>query len=98
LKLFDDLWKRDRQSKHVMVFVKRAKSLYEKFVLFAESLAEVGQRIRQSQESYDRALSRLRDDKDSLYNQVNRLEEVGMQAGKRRLQDVLPPGSEEDEC
>lgn len=81
------IWKRDRQNKYALEIADRGGALYDKFVLFAESLEEVGQRIEQTQKSYNEAKSRLSEGSGNVLRQVEMLKELGAKATKQ-----LPEG------
>ena len=57
--------------------------MYDKFVLFAESLEEVGRRIEQTQKSYDEAKLRLSEGSGNVIRQVEMLKELGAKATKQ---------------
>lgn len=77
------IWKRDRQNKYALEIADRGGALYDKFVLFAESLEEVGQRIEQTQKSYEEAKSRLSEGSGNVIRQVEMLKELGAKATKQ---------------
>jgi len=77
------IWKRDRQNKYALEIADRGGALYDKFVLFAESLEEVGHRIEQTQKSYDEAKSRLAEGSGNVIRQVEMLKELGAKATKQ---------------
>lgn len=86
------IWKRDRQNKHALEIADRGGALYDKFVLFAESLDEVGQRIDQTKKSYEEAKSRLSEGNGNVIRQVEMLKELGAKATKQ-----LPEGLKGEE-
>tara|TARA_R110002126_G_scaffold25984_1_gene88336 strand:- start:233 stop:1540 length:1308 start_codon:yes stop_codon:yes gene_type:complete len=77
------IWKRDRQNKYALEIADRGGALYDKFVLFAESLDEVGQRIDQTKKSYEEAKSRLSEGSGNVIRQVEMLKELGAKATKQ---------------
>ena len=77
------IWKRDRQNKYALEIADRGGALYDKFVLFAESLEEVGRRIEQTQKSYDEAKLRLSEGSGNVIRQVEMLKELGAKATKQ---------------
>ncbi|MFY0683861.1 MAG: DNA recombination protein RmuC [Balneola sp.] len=86
------IWKRDRQNKHALEIADRGGALYDKFVLFAESLDEVGQRIDQTKKSYEEAKSRLSEGNGNVIRQIEMLKELGAKATKQ-----LPEGLKGEE-
>lgn len=86
------IWKRERQNKHALEIADRGGALYDKFVGFVESMNDIGQRIRQTQDSYDTAMKRLSTGSGNLLGQAEKLKKLGAKATK-----VLPDSfSEED--
>ena len=77
------IWKRDRQNKYALEIADRGGALYDKFVVFAESLEEVGRRIEQTQKSYDEAKLRLSEGSGNVIRQVEMLKELGAKATKQ---------------
>lgn len=77
------IWKRDRQNKYALEIADRGGALYDKFVLFAESLEDVGQRIEQTQKSFNEAKSRLSEGSGNVIRQVEMLKELGAKATKQ---------------
>lgn len=77
------IWKRDRQNKYALEIADRGGALYDKFVLFVESMNDIGNRIRQTQESYDTAMTRLSKGSGNLVGQVEKLRKLGVKATKK---------------
>ncbi len=92
LKIVDDLWKRDTQSKHALAIAEEGGRLYDKFVGFAESLSDVGRSLDRAQKSYETAFNQLRDGRGSLASRAERLRSLGIRASKR-----LPPSLSPEE-
>lgn len=82
LATIDSVWKQEYQNKNAMEIAERGGALYDKFVLFVESMQDIGQRIRQTQESYDQAMTRLSTGQGNVVRQVEMLKELGAKAGK----------------
>ncbi|MCS3940422.1 DNA recombination protein RmuC [Salinibacter ruber] len=77
-----NIWRQERQTQNAREIAERGGRLYDKFVLFAEALEEVGQRIDQAQESYHTARKRLTDGRGNLLRQVEMLRELGAENSK----------------
>jgi len=83
LATIDNVWKQEYQNKNAMEIASRGGALYDKFVLFVESLQDIGSRIQQTQKSYDEALNRLSEGSGSLVRQAEMLRELGAKASKK---------------
>ncbi len=86
-----NIWRQERQTQNAREIAERGGRLYDKFVLFAEALEDIGQRIEQAQESYHTARKRLTDGRGNLLRQVEMLRELGAENSKE-----LPEGMEGD--
>jgi DNA recombination protein RmuC len=83
LATIDSVWKQEYQSKNAMEIAERGGALYDKFVLFAESMQDIGQRIRQTQDSYDETMGRLSEGRGNVIRQVQMLKELGAKSTKK---------------
>ncbi|MAL16701.1 MAG: DNA recombination protein RmuC [Balneola sp.] len=92
LATIDSVWKQEYQNKNAMEIAKRGGALYDKFVLFVESMNDIGQRIRQTQDSYDEAMGRLSTGAGNLVRQAEMIRKLGAKTSKQ-----LPDGMEEDQ-
>lgn len=89
LATIDSVWKQEYQNKNAMEIAERGGALYDKFVLFVESMQDIGQRIRQTQDSYEQAMSRLKDGRGNLVGQVEKLRALGANAQKRLPEELI---------
>ncbi len=83
LKIVDDLWKRDNQSRHALEIARQGGALYDKFVGFVSSLEDVGKGIERAQKSYDEAFGQLAGGKGNLVSQAQKLHDLGVKASKK---------------
>jgi DNA recombination protein RmuC len=88
LKLINDLWKREVQSKNAMEIVKRGEALYEKFVTFSNTLEVIGKNINKTQDSYTDAMNQLKNGKGNLISQATRLKNLGLKSNKTISQNL----------
>ncbi len=88
LATIDSVWKQEYQSKNAQEIADRGGALYDKFVLFVESMQDIGQRIRQTQESYDEAMGRLSEGRGNVVRQVEMLRQLGAKSSKTLPQDI----------
>jgi DNA recombination protein RmuC len=83
LRIVDDLWKRDNQSKHALEIARQGGALYDKFVGFVSSLEEVGRGLDRAQKSYGEAFGQLSVGKGNLVTRAEKLREMGVKASKK---------------
>lgn len=102
LATIDNVWKQEYQNENAMEIAARGGALYDKFVLFAESMEEIGQRIQQTQNSYDSAMNRLSKGAGNLVRQSEMLRELGAKSSKtipsqlKQESSVSPKNEERD--
>ncbi len=87
LATIENVWKQEYQNKNAMEIASRGGALYDKFVLFVESMKDIGSRIQQTQKSYDEAMNRLSGGAGNLVRQAEMLRELGAKNSK-----TLPEG------
>jgi DNA recombination protein RmuC len=95
LKIVDDLWKRDTQSRNYLEIARQGGALYDKFVGFVASLEAVGRNIEKTQESYDKAFGQLKTGKGSLVSRSENLRKLGIKT-TQKLSPQLTDNSDED--
>ena len=83
LKIIDDLWKREMQSKNAMAIVNRGEKLYNKFASFTESILEIGRKLNDSQKAFDGALNQMKEGKGNLLWQAESLRGLGLKSEKK---------------
>jgi DNA recombination protein RmuC len=95
LATIDNVWKQEYQNKNAMEIADRGGALYDKFVLFVESMRDIGNRIDQTQRSYNEAMNRLSEGSGNLIRQTEMLRELGAKASKKlpdeySIKEALP--------
>ncbi len=94
LKIVDDLWKRDNQSKNALRIAEEGGNLYNKFVGFVETLENIGKGISAAGAAYEKAMTQLKTGSGNLIGRTEKLRKLGVKATKS-----LPPAllQEKDE-
>ena len=89
LKLVDDLWRRNEQSRNQEQIIKYGTTLYEQLVAFTSSLEGVGQALDQARTKYDDAYKRLHTGNNNIVRTGERLRRLGLPTSKRPSQRLL---------
>ena len=89
LKLVDDLWRRNEQSRNQEQIIKYGTTLYEQFVAFAASLEGVGQALDLARAKYDDAYKRLHTGNNNIVRTGERLRRLGLPTAKRPSRRLL---------
>lgn len=96
LRIVDDLWRRDSQSRNALEIARQGGDLYDKFVLFAETFADVGSSIRKSEELYDKAFGQLSSGRGNLVARIEKLRSLGLKTTKQLPRKFTEQGSVEE--
>lgn len=97
LKIVADLWKREVQNKNALEIARQGTRIYEKLIGFLESVEDVGKHLNKSQESYLKALGQLRDGRDNLIRQAEKLRELGIKSSRKIPKQMLPLDLDDEE-
>lgn len=92
LKLIEDLWKRDMQTKQIKDIVDRGEKMYEKFVGFVETLDKLGKQLNDVQKTYAQSVNQLTTGSGNLIGQAQKLRSLGLKSSKE-----LPPAMVKDD-
>lgn len=83
------VWAVHRQDRNAQEIARRAGLLYDKFAGFVENLQQVGDRLRQAQQSYESALGQLSTGPGNLVRQAEMLSDLGARHSKKVDQSLL---------
>jgi len=97
LKLINDLWKREMQSKNAQEIVNRGEKMYEKFVGFANTMQDIGKNIGKTQEAYNTAMNQLNTGAGNLVGQAMKLKGLGLKSSKEMPNNLLFKDTETNE-
>ncbi len=97
LKLVDDLWKRNAQSKNTEAIVKNASKLFEQLVSFSGSLEEIGKSLDSARGKYDEAFKRMYTGNDNIVRVGEKLRKLGLPTKKQISQKILEGNQDFDE-
>ena len=92
-----NIWRQEQQKRNVLEIANRAGSLYDKFVGFVGDLREIGERLRQTQNSYDNAHKKLVSGPGNLVRQAEQVRELGAKTTKTLPQNLIEEATEQQE-
>ncbi|MCP5013890.1 MAG: DNA recombination protein RmuC [Ketobacter sp.] len=93
LKTIHNIWRYEYQNRNALEIARQAGGLHDQFVLFAESLQDVGDKIDKARQSYDTAHRRLASGKGNLVRRIEQLEVLGAKA-RKKIPDSLKESAE----
>jgi len=88
------VWAVHKQNRNAQEIASRAGLLYDKFAGFVDNLRQVGERLRQAQQSYDSAFSQLSTGAGNLLRQADQLRELGARHTKQIDRELLEQSAE----
>ena len=91
LRTVEHVWRIENQNRNTRHIAELGGKLYDQFVLFAESFQDVGDKIRRTQESYDKTCQRLSTGRGNLVRRAEQLKTLGVSSTKQmppELQDL----------
>jgi len=89
LKIIADLWKVEQQNQNAIEIAEKAGNMYDKFVLYLESMEQVGNGIKTAQTAYDKAMGQLSTGRGNIVNRMEELKRMGAAAQKQIPDKVL---------
>lgn len=82
LRTIQNIWRHEQQNNNAMEIAKSAGKLYDKFVLFLQSLDDLGGSLGKAQRSFETAYNRLQTGNGNLITSVQKLQELGARTSK----------------
>lgn len=96
LRTIHGIWKNERIARHHLEIAERAGRLYDKFEGFTVDLGRIGKSVKEANENYEKALSKLSDGPGSLVRQVEMIKALGAKTNKSLNEKLLARSIEED--
>ena len=97
LRTIASIWRQEYQNQNAKEIARQGADLHDKLVAFSDDLIKIGDRIRQSQESYDTAMNKLRDGRGNLISRAKRMEKLGLETKKSFDSKLLGQQEEEED-
>ena len=89
LKMIVSLWRQEYQNKNALEIARRSGDLYDKFVGLVDDLIDIGNKLRQTQKSYELSMNKLTLGRGSLVKRAQDLKELGIKSSKEFPQSIL---------
>jgi DNA recombination protein RmuC len=82
LRTVENIWRTEKQNQNAQEIARQAGLLYDKVVGFTEELINIGHRIEQAGNAYDKALNRLKTGSGNIIGRVEKLKKLGARSSK----------------
>jgi DNA recombination protein RmuC len=96
LKTVHNIWRYEYQNRNALEIAEKAGSLYDQFVLFVQSMDDIGDKLNKASDAYHTARKRLVEGKGNLVGRTEKLKKLGAKA-KKSLDEKLLLESSDDE-
>lgn len=94
LRLVEQLWIQDRQTRHAIDIAIESGKMYDKLVGFVEDMKKIEKTLGQTQEAYSKAMNKLTDGTGNLIGRAEKLRAMGAKATKMIPKEVLTTAEE----
>lgn len=91
LRTVASIWKQERQNRNVLEIARLSGSMYDKFVGFIADMESIGRNIRQSQDSYEKAMNKLSNGAGNLSSTSEKIKKLGAKTNKQIDAKYLDP-------
>lgn len=82
LKLVDQLWQHDKQTKNALKIAEETGKLYDKFAGFIDDMKQIDKSLASSRNAYDNAMKKLSSGTGNILKRVSDIKELGAKTSK----------------
>lgn len=83
LRIIEQLWSHDRQTRNAIEIAEQSGKMYDKFVGFVEDMAKIDKAIQSTASAYDAAMKKLKSGTGNLIKRAEQLRALGIKAAKK---------------
>jgi len=94
LRTVASIWRQENQNKNAIEIARQGGALYDKFSGFVEDLISLGNKMRDSQKTYEAAMNKLSTGSGNLVRRTEELKKLGAKATKNLPQSLLDRSEE----
>lgn len=85
MRTVSSMWQLESQNKNAEEIARQGGALYDKFILFLESMEDINKALDKARESYDTAFNRIKSGKGNLIGQAKKLHKLGIPTKPTKL-------------
>lgn len=97
LKTVHNIWRYEYQNRNALEIAEKAGNLYDQFVLFVQSMDDIGDKLGKANDAYETARKRLVDGKGNLVGRTEKLKKLGAKAKKSLNEKLLIEAQDDTE-
>jgi len=95
LRTVASIWRQENQNRNAIEIARQGGALYDKFTGFVDDLINLGNKMRDSQKSYEAAMNKLSSGSGNLVKRTEELKKLGAKATKTIPQNLLDRADDE---
>lgn len=88
LKLIEQLWQQDRQTRNAIEIAGESGKMYDKLVGFVDDMLKINNSINNAQKAYNDAMTKLTEGKGNIIGKAKKLKEMGAKASKSLPENI----------
>lgn len=96
LKTVHNIWRYEYQNRNALEIAEKAGSLYDQFVMFVQSMDDIGDKLSKASDAYQTARKRLVDGKGNLVGRTEKLKKLGAKTKKALDEKLLLEASDDE--
>lgn len=97
LKTVHNIWRYEYQNRNALEIAEKAGGLYDQFVLFVESMDDIGDKLGKASDAYQTARKRLVDGRGNLVRRTETLKTLGAKTKKAMDEKLLLEAADEED-
>lgn len=101
LKLIAQIWRREHENRNAEKIADRAGRMYDQVALIVDSMLDSQKKLGAVNQSFEKAMNRLKDGRGNLVGRVEELKKLGAKVNKqidqKVLEDASPPEDDSEE-
>lgn len=92
LKAVESVWRQDKQEKNAVKIAEQGGRLYDKFVGFIDDMNLLKERLKQADDSYQKAFNKLYTGRGNIISQAQKMKDLGAKAKKSLDSSLVEKG------
>jgi DNA recombination protein RmuC len=101
LKLIAQIWRREHENRNAEKIADRAGRMYDQVALIVDSMLDSQKKLGAVNQSFEKAMNRLKDGRGNLVGRIEQLRELGAKVNKqidqKVIEDSSPPEDDSEE-